>query len=73
MLNEVFARTVLAERARERELSLFLKSLHGSDDTPARRGSLRSFRGLPRLAGGAPVGAQPASTATVCTVSSVPR
>ena len=73
MLNEVFARTVLAERARERELSLFLKSLNGRDDTPARHRSLRSLLRLPRLAGGAPVGAQPASTATVCTVSSVPR
>jgi hypothetical protein len=58
MLNEVFARAVLAERARDREISMFLTSLHGTEVTPVRRRSLRSFLRLPRLAG-APVATQP--------------
>jgi hypothetical protein len=58
MLNEVFARAVLAERARDREISMFLTSLHDSEVAPARRRSRRGFLRLPRLAG-APVTTQP--------------
>ncbi len=70
MLNEVFARAVMAERVRDRKISLFLLSLRGSEATPARRRSLRSFF---RPAGARSALRQGVSTASVCTVSSVPR
>jgi hypothetical protein len=47
MLNEAFARAVIAERSRDREISLYLKSLHGDDagSAPAPCASSCSSRG----------------------------
>ena len=51
MYNEAFARAALAERARDREAALFLKSLDCDEPARARRRARRSpmafVRGIP--------------------------
>ncbi len=49
MYNEMFARTVLDERGREREVSMHLDRLHGRGARRVRRRPLRRFLRLPRF------------------------
>jgi hypothetical protein len=50
MYNEVFARAVLTERARERDLSLRHNRIHGGELRPVRRHFLRTVFRFPALA-----------------------